>query len=538
VRGILFCIILVATLPGCKSWGKFWSWKLSGTVVNLKGSGLALGSPGLENTSIGAGATSFAFTLGVLSGSEYRVTVASPAAGQQCIVTNGNGIATADVTNIIVTCYASGSFDTSFGAGLGYKQISAIANYATSFDLIQALEIDAQNRILITGQTENTSPNAMMFLCRLFESGNLDTMFASAASTPGCATLLVATDARAYNLSLNRPDGKIYITGDSINAGSGSMITARYLDNGSIDTSFNGTGYVTRQQGPGTVTGEGRIAIADADGKVLIGGRTNCSGTCDWTLWRYTSAGALDTTFVSPTGYSQIAGGYGTVMDAYEDTARRILAVGFANSQLTIRRYSSNGVQDSAFAAGGTYTYPNGSFISSAGHTLTVTDSGFFVTGLVEITGTNTNMALWKFKTDGSSDTSFNGGLVTHDNPGGSVGNSFDWGHSVAVDAFGRVLVSGVSCNNTGYDTCGGGNQKGNSIVVWRYMADGTADATFNNGLHYKLVTDRYFHQNAYTSMARMKLDSSGRIVLVGCYDPDAAASGDGCEARIYRLYN
>lgn len=85
-------------------------------------------------------------------------------------------------------------------------------------------------------------------------------------------------------------------------------------------------------------------------------------------------------------------------------------------------------------------------------------------------------MALWKFTTSGSADTSFGGGLITHDNPGGSVGSTFDEGNGVIVDAFGRVLVSGVSCNNTGFDTCGGGNNKGNSMIVWRYLADGTAD--------------------------------------------------------------
>lgn len=59
-----------------------------------------------------------------------------------------------------------------------------------------------------------------------------------------------------------------------------------------------------------------------------------------------------------------------------------------------------------------------------------------------------------------------------------AVSNPIDLGEGIAVDAFGRIIVSGVSCNNLGYDNCYSVQYKGYSVVVWRYHANGTPDAS------------------------------------------------------------
>jgi hypothetical protein len=75
-------------------------------VSGLSTSGLALANNGV-NLDISAGATSFTFGQ-VLTNeapySGYDVTVPIQPSGQTCTVTNGTGTATANVSNVVVTC--------------------------------------------------------------------------------------------------------------------------------------------------------------------------------------------------------------------------------------------------------------------------------------------------------------------------------------------------------------------------------------------------------------------------------------------------
>lgn len=69
----------------------------TGTVVLQNNSG--------DDLTIGANAP-FTFATPVADGAGYNVTVLTPPAGQSCAVTNGTGIANANVTNVAVTCSA------------------------------------------------------------------------------------------------------------------------------------------------------------------------------------------------------------------------------------------------------------------------------------------------------------------------------------------------------------------------------------------------------------------------------------------------
>jgi hypothetical protein len=81
------------------------TYTIGGVVSGLSGSGLVLQNNGSNNLSVDAYG-SFAFSAAVASGGVYNVTVltepTNPA--QICSVANGSGTATANVTNIQVTC--------------------------------------------------------------------------------------------------------------------------------------------------------------------------------------------------------------------------------------------------------------------------------------------------------------------------------------------------------------------------------------------------------------------------------------------------
>ena len=528
---VFLCFTFFCTL-GCKSWGKFWSWKLSGTVVNLRGSGLVLKSPGLDDLSVPAQSTSFAFSYGIPSGSEYKVAIHTPAIGQQCIVTNGTGIAAADVTNIVVTCYGSAGFDTSFASG-GVKTLMNIGGQATAFDVAQGLVIDSSDRILIVGRSVNITPVDVMIVCRILTDGNLDTTFASASSVPGCAILMSGGYSMGYGIALDETNNRIYATGVN---GTPAMLISRLTMAGALDTTFNGTGFA--QHFIGTGSHEGRSVAVDAAGRPVIAGRSNCPNPCDWFVWRFNTSGTLDTSF-NGTGYIQTATGYNTAYDLLIQSDSKIVVTGGMNTTMTTRRYNADGSLDTGFNSTGSYAYPIGSYTAVSGHAIIRDTAGdYLIAGEVDLAANNADMALWKLKANGTPDTAFNGsGFVSHGNAAGGITNPTDFGSSVVQDAFGRILVAGISCNNSGFGSCSADFQSF-SIVVWRYNSDGSADTTFNNGSHFKIVDDRIFAQNIYTTHIGMKLDSAGRIVIAGGRDDDGLSTGDGQNLRIYRLFN
>jgi hypothetical protein len=79
------------------------TYTIGGTISGLTASGLVLGD-GSQTVSPVSGATSFAFSTAVASGSSYAVTVKTQPSGETCSVTNGSGTANANISNVQVTC--------------------------------------------------------------------------------------------------------------------------------------------------------------------------------------------------------------------------------------------------------------------------------------------------------------------------------------------------------------------------------------------------------------------------------------------------
>ena len=98
---------------------------------------------GADNVSPAANATSFVFPTALATGVNYSVTVTTQPNGLTCSVTNGSGtVGSSNVTNVQVTCTATGSYTiggtiTGLTAGglmlaNGADTVSPAAN-ATSF---------------------------------------------------------------------------------------------------------------------------------------------------------------------------------------------------------------------------------------------------------------------------------------------------------------------------------------------------------------------------------------------------------------------
>jgi uncharacterized delta-60 repeat protein len=98
----------------------------------------------------------------------------------------------------------------------------------------------------------------------------------------------------------------------------------------------------------------------------------------------------------------------------------------------------------------------------------------------------------------GALDTSFNGtGKVTT-----PIGSGYDFGHSVAVQSDGRIVVAGVSYNASGNA----------DIALVRYTSTGTLDTSFNGtGKVTTPIGSGY-------STSSVAVQSDGKIVVAGSY--------------------
>jgi hypothetical protein len=94
------------------------TYSIGGTVSGLSGTGLVLQNNGGDNLTVNSNGA-FTFATKVNSSGAYAVTVATQPSGQTCTVAAGNGTATANVTNVGVTCTSTASTITVGGTVSG-----------------------------------------------------------------------------------------------------------------------------------------------------------------------------------------------------------------------------------------------------------------------------------------------------------------------------------------------------------------------------------------------------------------------------------
>ena len=217
----------------------------------------------------------------------------------------------------------------------------------------------------------------------------------------------IMTGCNGCNNSFNNLIGNGSFGGGSGSGGSGG--SGYSLAIGELDTSFNGTGIVVHHNAAGGNSNDfGNSIYVGSDSKIYVTGRSiNSSGNTDMVIWRYNSNGTLDTSFGNNgiVVHNNAAGG------------------------------NSNDVGDSIF-------------VDSTGK--------IYVTGF-SFNGSNYDMVIWRYNSNGTLDTSFgNNGIVVHNNAAG--GNGHDVGDSIFVDSTGKIYVTGSSFNGSNYD-----------MVIWRY---------------------------------------------------------------------
>jgi len=290
---------------------------------------------------------------------------------------------------------------------------------------------------------------------------------------------------------------KILVTGYGAARGFSKIITWRYHSNGATDETF-GPNLDGKTAYPGGAGNEGNSMAFDYFDKILLTGHSSVDSTKGMIIIRYDLNGNPDTTFGPDLDGKAIDPGSSDFGRAITTEASgKIYVTGYtwegSNNDMVLWAYNSNGSPETAFGSGGKVIYNAG--FDDFGNAIAIDSDKIIVAGNT-YDYTNGNMIIWRFNSNGSPDATFgSGGKVIYD------GGHNDWAGSIAMVS-GKILVAGMS--NNGY---------ANNMAIWRYHSDGSLDAAFGSGG--KAIYDSGTRESWGNSIA---VDSADRILVAGIH--------------------
>jgi uncharacterized delta-60 repeat protein len=322
---------------------------------------------------------------------------------------NGDIVVAGTVSNLaegeaqscdIIRYLPSGALDKSFGTG-GIVTLSA-SDFAS---ISGVLAVQANGQMLVLTQVEVNS-TLEVALERLNTNGQLDPTFGSGGM------VIVnfpapATEVASPSLVLAQPDGKILLSGAATPPFRSKLapqtVLARYLSNGTLDTTFGKGGFASAV----AISAPSTLAVLSGDGILAL----NSSGQ----LAQFTSTGALVTT---PTGGTVTAvkiGGASTFQSNGDSLQTGAVQGpdGRRNVDSIIERFLPSGVVDSTFASPDISFGPNGGGVDSYSFGIGIDSQGRVIVGGQFVTPSNGVLGVARVNSNGSLDTTFgNGGSV------------------------------------------------------------------------------------------------------------------------------
>ncbi|MCW2923293.1 MAG: uncharacterized protein JWM98_697 [Thermoleophilia bacterium] len=278
-----------------------------------------------------------------------------------------------------------------------------------------------------------------------------DGSFATAFGGTGKVTVPVGTGSDLARAMAVQANGDIVVVGTSAGASNDDFSLIRLHPNGTLDSTFGATtGKVVQPIGAGNDTGYA-VAIQPADGRIIVAG--SCAGSGNHCMARFKTDGTLDTTF-NGTGYELSVvgdGSFQSIMAIALQPDGKIVTAGYAgypglSGEMVVTRVLPNGTIDSGFGTSGTVHIPGNANFDILRGVAIAPDGKIVATGRIE-NGARYDWATLRLNADGSLDTSFNGtGIKQH-----QVGSD-DYARSVAVQPDGSIVTVGYANNGSNTD--------------------------------------------------------------------------------------
>jgi uncharacterized delta-60 repeat protein len=263
----------------------------------------------------------------------------------------------------------------------------------------------------------------------------------------------------------------------------GTVVPAASADPGGRDVTFGVDGALRSNFG-GTYDWAYATAI-QPDGRILAAGVSDARGTYDFALARYTSTRDLDPTFgrggvvLTDFGHS-----YDWAYALALQPDGRILVAGVSDvsgsKDFALARFTVNGDLDRSFGRGGLVVERMRSLTTDIVHGIVVQpDGGIVVAGVtfedVVTLRPHGDFMVARYLPDGRRDLSFGiGGVTTTD----FSDESYDEPYAVVLQPDGRIVLAGYTNTGGGPGVLFGADQ----LALARYMPNGLLDPSFGQG--------------------------------------------------------
>lgn len=393
----------------------------------------------------------------------------------------------------------AGSLDPSFGNGG-----KVIASINSGQDQAHAVILQQDGKILVAGHTVSTVTGKDFVLLRYESDGTPDASFGNAGVVT--TDLQLGSDDIAYAIDL-QPDGKIILAGSSDNGSQQDAALARYLTNGSIDSTFGTNGRALLDFDNQQLDEIRVVKVHALTGNIVVGGASIInSSLAKPVVARFQSSGVPDSTFDSD-GIRLLWINnldnqyYNSVEDLAVQPNGKISAIGWRDfpglpwsSDYWACRINSDGSMDNSFSVDGVNVY-NGGF---NGHDRSFgmylkPDNGMVIAGGGYVSTLAYDFTLFEVNSDGSV-----GSLST----GADFGSTLDdIAYSLTMDIAGNYVLAGAS-----------GNSSSQSFALARFLPSGSLDNSFGTGG--KITTT--FASNSLNECFDATIQTDNKIVAVG----------------------
>jgi uncharacterized delta-60 repeat protein len=345
----------------------------------------------------------------------------------------------------------------------------------------------------------------VLALAALAAPGDLDPAFGTNGRvilSPGVSSFATAAAVQ--------PDGKILLGGavndfepppppppapGALRASSSDFLAVRLNADGSLDTSFGGGAVRTPIDLANSNYDVAWAVAAGPDGTVVSAGDAAASGgTRDFAFVRYTSAGALDTSFSEDGIQTLDVALFDSVAAVAVQPDRKIVAAGRGGTGFTVVRLRADGSLDPTFGSGGIVNTPIGDpALQDEASALTLLGDGrILVAGTADYEYPYpTDFAVARYLPDGRLDQSFGlDGIVVTETRGDQIAGA------LALTPTGGIVVAGSGDR---------------AFKIARYRPGGALDSTFGTG---GIVSTQI--GSLYSDASAVSVQADGKVVAGG----------------------
>ncbi|MGB7329407.1 MAG: LamG-like jellyroll fold domain-containing protein, partial [Rubripirellula sp.] len=372
---------------------------VAGTTSSGTGADFALtryNADGSLDTTFGGG--DGIATSGILANTEVANSIAVQADGKILIAGYSNDGSTDDF--VVTRFNADGTLDTAFGGGDGIVSTPIGAGQDQGWGVTTQLD----GKFVVAGLYFNGT-NHDFALIRYNEDGTVDSSFGASGIV---TTPLGSGIDQAFSVTI-QPDGKLLLGGRGSTGGQ-TFALVRYNTDGSLDTSFGGGDGIVETPS-GSVAGIGNSVTLQANGQILLAGSVWDGSRGHFAVLRYDADGTLDSTFG---GTGLVTTSVGSTNDSAESVTvqddGKVLVAGYSSNgtdnDFALVRYNTNGSLDNTFGTGGVVTTPVGPG-SDLAYSVSVAGDGTIVVAGRSNNGTDEDFALVKYNSDGSLNQQF-----------------------------------------------------------------------------------------------------------------------------------